>query len=283
MPARPGRGARIGRHGRVTQAGHRPICRGTTLAAVTADRSVTRRAVITLFRHQPALVGLPTENPVPDESRPGDHRLRRPGRRPGAGRGRRRLGTPRESLLAEGPAGRSPVSRPGAPAAARGRGDLPGALARPGRRGASPRAAPDAGMVGRRTAADIRHRRGADRPAGRSRPAHPRRGGAVRLRRQRTGITFVEAGSHQPIAAGVRHLDFSGDLIDQAVLAHVVAELSAGGAVDTTSTSAIGSLTHLRAECRAAKERLSSGQRHLAARTVAWLPRRRPAHPHRTR
>ena len=73
-----------------------------------------------------------------------------------------------------------------------------------------------------------------------------------------TGITFVEAGSHQPIAASVRHLDFSGDLIDQAVLAHVVAELSAGGAVDTTSTSAIGSLTHLRAECRAAKERLSS-------------------------
>ena len=156
------------------------------------------------------------------------------------------------------PCGRSPVSRPGTPAAARGRGDLPGALARPGRRGASPRAAPDAGMVGRRTAADIRHRRGADRPAGRSRPAHPRRGGVVRLRRQRDrhhvrGGGVPSADRRQRAAPRLlRRPDRPGRP------AHVVAELSAGGAVDTTSTSAIGSLTHLRAECRAAKERLSS-------------------------
>lgn len=40
----------------------------TTLAAVTSDRSVTRRAVITLFRHRPPVVGVPTENPTPDEA-----------------------------------------------------------------------------------------------------------------------------------------------------------------------------------------------------------------------
>ena len=38
----------------------------------------------------------------------------------------------------------------------------------------------------------------------------------------------------------------------------MVAELSAGGTLDVTGTSAIGSLTRLRAQCRAAKERLST-------------------------
>lgn len=71
-----------------------------------------------------------------------------------------------------------------------------------------------------------------------------------------TSVTLVNSG--QPIAPTVRHLDFSGDLIDQGLLAHVVAELSAGGTLDVTGTSAIGSLTRLRAQCRAAKERLST-------------------------
>jgi hypothetical protein len=60
------------------------------------------------------------------------------------------------------------------------------------------------------------------------------------------------------IGPTLRHHDFSGDLIDQGLLAHVVAELSAGGTLDVTGTSAIGSLTRLRAQCRAAKERLST-------------------------
>ncbi|WP_445165831.1 Hsp70 family protein [Mycolicibacterium sp. Dal123E01] len=72
-----------------------------------------------------------------------------------------------------------------------------------------------------------------------------------------TSITLVE-GARGQIAPTVRHHDFSGDLIDQGLLAHVVAELSAGGSLDVTSTSAIGSLTRLRAQCRAAKERLST-------------------------
>jgi hypothetical protein len=72
-----------------------------------------------------------------------------------------------------------------------------------------------------------------------------------------TSLTLVDGNGAQ-IAPTVRHLDFSGDLIDQALLAHVVAELSAGGTLDVTGTSAIGSLTRLRAQCRAAKERLST-------------------------
>ncbi|MFN8033158.1 MAG: Hsp70 family protein [Mycobacterium sp.] len=74
-----------------------------------------------------------------------------------------------------------------------------------------------------------------------------------------SSITLLDpASGYRPIAPTVRHLDFSGDLIDQGLLAHVVTELSAGGPLDVTGTSAIGSLTRLRAECRAAKERLST-------------------------
>jgi hypothetical protein len=74
-----------------------------------------------------------------------------------------------------------------------------------------------------------------------------------------TSITLLDAaGGYRPIAPTVRHLDFSGDLIDQGLLAHVVTELSAGGPLEVTGTSAIGSLTRLRAQCRAAKERLST-------------------------
>ncbi len=56
----------------------------------------------------------------------------------------------------------------------------------------------------------------------------------------------------------MRYPDLSGDLIDQAVLTQVIADLSAAGAIDLTSTAAIGSLSRLRAQCRAAKERLST-------------------------
>ncbi|HEY5149076.1 MAG TPA: Hsp70 family protein [Mycobacterium sp.] len=74
-----------------------------------------------------------------------------------------------------------------------------------------------------------------------------------------TSITLLNAAAgYRPIVPTVRHLDFSGDLIDQGLLAHVVAELSAGGPLDVTRTSAIGALTRLRADCRAAKERLST-------------------------
>lgn len=74
-----------------------------------------------------------------------------------------------------------------------------------------------------------------------------------------TSLTLVDAAKgYQRITATVRHADFSGDLIDQALLNHVVADLSSAGSFDTSATSAIGSLTRLRAACRHAKEQLSS-------------------------
>ncbi|WP_328357910.1 Hsp70 family protein [Mycobacterium sp. NBC_00419] len=74
-----------------------------------------------------------------------------------------------------------------------------------------------------------------------------------------TSVALLDASAgYRPIEAPLRHLDFSGDLVDQGVLAHVLAELSAGRTLDVTGTSAFGSLSRLRADCRAAKERLST-------------------------
>ena len=39
----------------------------TNLAAVTADRAVTRRPVLTLYRQRPPEVGVPSENPMLNE------------------------------------------------------------------------------------------------------------------------------------------------------------------------------------------------------------------------
>lgn len=74
-----------------------------------------------------------------------------------------------------------------------------------------------------------------------------------------TSITLVDAGNaFAPVGATVRHTDFSGDLVDQALLTHVIDDLSAAGTIDLSGTSAIGSLSRLRAQCRGAKERLST-------------------------
>jgi hypothetical protein len=66
------------------------------------------------------------------------------------------------------------------------------------------------------------------------------------------------AGDYQPLAPTVRHHDFSGDLIDQALLTTVMANVPSTGGFDPSGTSAIGSLRRLRAGCRVAKEQLSS-------------------------
>lgn len=74
-----------------------------------------------------------------------------------------------------------------------------------------------------------------------------------------TSITLVDAAHGcRPVGPTVRHLDFAGDMVDQALLTHVIGELAGAGSVDLNSTSAIGSLWRLRAECRRAKERLSA-------------------------
>jgi molecular chaperone DnaK (HSP70) len=71
-----------------------------------------------------------------------------------------------------------------------------------------------------------------------------------------TNITVMDAGDDRPVAATLRHHDFSGDLIDQELLTAFMANLPATSPFDPSS--AIGSLSRLRATCRRAKEQLSS-------------------------
>ena len=66
------------------------------------------------------------------------------------------------------------------------------------------------------------------------------------------------AAGYQAVTPAVRHTEFSGDRLDQALLTHVIDDLSTGGSFDTSATSAIGSLTQLPTACRFAKEQLSS-------------------------
>ncbi|OBK73367.1 Hsp70 family protein [Mycobacterium sp. 1164985.4] len=74
-----------------------------------------------------------------------------------------------------------------------------------------------------------------------------------------TSVSLFDADNgYAQIGETVRHHDLSGDLVDQALLTHVIEDLSAAGAVDLSSTSAIGSLSRLRSQCRGAKERLST-------------------------
>jgi hypothetical protein len=85
-----------------------------------------------------------------------------------------------------------------------------------------------------------------------------------------TSITLVDAtNGFAPVGTTVRHTDLSGDLIDQALLTHVINDLSAAGTIDLSGTSAIGSLSRLRAQCRGAKERLSTA---AVTSLVAELP-----------
>ncbi|WNG93257.1 Hsp70 family protein [Mycobacterium sp. ITM-2016-00318] len=72
------------------------------------------------------------------------------------------------------------------------------------------------------------------------------------------GITLVDAAAEDaPIGDTVRVPDFSGDQIDQAVIAKVVAEVFEASDADPAGTSMVGSLAVLRDECRRGKERLS--------------------------
>lgn len=74
-----------------------------------------------------------------------------------------------------------------------------------------------------------------------------------------TSITFMRAdGDYQALAPTVRLHDFSGDLIDQALLTAVISNMPSTASFDPAGTVAIGSLSRLRSGCRAAKEQLSS-------------------------
>ncbi|WP_102141277.1 Hsp70 family protein [Mycobacterium hubeiense] len=74
-----------------------------------------------------------------------------------------------------------------------------------------------------------------------------------------TSITLADAAAgFTPVGETVRYAEFSGDQIDQAILTHVMSGIADASDTDPSGTAMVGSLARLRAECRLAKERLSS-------------------------
>ena len=73
-----------------------------------------------------------------------------------------------------------------------------------------------------------------------------------------TSITLADAASDfTPIADTLRYQDFSGDLVDQALMVHALDNAARGNTIDPASTAVVGQFAGLRHECQLAKERLS--------------------------
>jgi actin-like ATPase involved in cell morphogenesis len=231
----------------------------TNLAAVTAERAVTRRSVLTLYRQRPPEVGVPSENPMLNE--PGlvitDFV--------------ERVSDPDGIVAADGTTHSSETLvadalRAVSYAATEGRA-LPDTVAvtHPAHWGP---AAVDAVRVALNRVAEWSDGRLTLLPdsaaaliALEANPGVPNRGIIAVCDFGGTGTTLAladAANGYRAVAPAVRHGEFSGDLIDQALLTHVVTELSSAGSFDTAATSAIGSLAALRSACRRAKEELSS-------------------------
>lgn len=231
----------------------------TNLAAVTADRAVTRKPVLTLYRQRPPEVGVPSENPKLTEpglvitdfvDRVGDQ-----GGITAADNTTHRA----ETLIAD-------ALRALAYTATDGRA-LPEAVA------VTHPAHWDAAVVNSVRLALGRVPEWARGPlvllpdsaaalfALYANPGVPETGivAVCDFGGSGTTLSLVDAANgYQAITQPVRHTEFSGSRIDQALLTHVIGNLSTEGSFDTTATSAIGSLSQLRTACRDAKERLSS-------------------------
>jgi cell division ATPase FtsA len=231
----------------------------TNLAAVTATRAVTRKPVLTLYQHRRPEVGVPSENPMLNE--PGlviADFVDRVGDQVGivAADGTAHRG---ETVVAD-------ALQAMAYTATDGRA-LPEAVAITHPVHWEP-AAVDALQVALSQVSEWSGGRLSLLPdstaaltALQSSSGLPNRGiiAVCDFGGSGTSLTLVDAANgYQPLGPTVRHTEFSGDQIDQALLNHVVADLSSAGTFDGSATSAIGSLNQLRAACRHAKEELSS-------------------------
>lgn len=231
----------------------------TNLAAVTAERAVTRKPVLTLYRQRPPEVGVPSENPKLDE--PGliindfvSH-----------------VGDPTGIAAADGTTHRSETLiadalRALAYAATDGR-PLPDAVAVTHPAHWEP-AAVDAVRVALNRVSEwsggpmvLLPDSVAALVALQVNPGVPDHGiiAVCDFGGSGTTLSLVDAAQdYRAVAPAVRYSEFSGDRIDQALLTRVVADLSSAGSFDNAATSAIGSVNRLRTACRYAKERLSS-------------------------
>ncbi|MDT5350260.1 MAG: hypothetical protein QOH91_3547 [Mycobacterium sp.] len=227
----------------------------TNLAAVTPDHSITRKPVLTLYRQRPPEVGVPSENPRLDE--PGlvindfvD-----------------RVGDPVGIVAADGSVHRSEALvadglRALAYTATGGR-PLPESVAVTYPAHWAPKAVDALGSALSRVSEWSSRARpltlipdaAATLLAVRANPGIPARGivAVCDFGGSGTSITLVDAAAeYHPVGPTVRHHDFSGDRIDQALLTAVIDDMP------STGSSAIGSLSRLRVSCRGAKEQLSS-------------------------
>ncbi|MGA7054243.1 MAG: Hsp70 family protein, partial [Mycobacterium sp.] len=233
----------------------------TNLAAVTLDRAVTRKPVLTLYRQRPPEVGVPSENPRLDEpglvitdfvDRVGDP-IGIVAADGSAHRGETLIADGLRALAYSAAAGRTPPDSVAVTYPAHWGLKAVDALGASVSRVAewSNRARPLT-LIPDAAAALL---------AARANPGIPARGvvAVCDFGGSGTNITLVDAaGDYQPLAPTLRHHDFSGDLIDQALLMAVMANCPSAGLSDPSGTSAIGSLSRLRASCRSAKEQLSS-------------------------
>jgi molecular chaperone DnaK (HSP70) len=233
----------------------------TNLAAVTGDHAVTRKPVLTLYRERPPEVGLPAENP----------RLNQPGVVMTGFVNR--VGDPRGVVAADGSV--HPGEELIADAlralayAATGGHALPESVAVTYPAHWQSHAVDTLGAA-LSDVSDWSHRTeplllipdaAATLLAVRTNPGLPSHGtvAVCDFGGSGTNVTLMAAGGdYQALVPTVRNHDFSGDLIDQALLSAVIANMPSTGAFDPAATAAIGSLSRLRTGCRGAKERLSS-------------------------
>ena len=219
----------------------------TNLVAVPAGRPpMVRNAVLTLFGRRPPEVGVPSENPRPDE-----HGLVLTGFV-------ERVGDPVPIVASDGSAHsgeRLVVDALGALTRSAGLGRPPErtVVAVPAHWRDSVVAALRAQLPGTPVVSDAV----AALTALRAGPGLPARGIVALCDFGATGtsITLADAAAgFRRVGQTVRYDEFSGDQIDQAIVKYVLADLD----VDPSSTSAVVALTRFREQCRMAKERLSA-------------------------
>ncbi|OBH48959.1 Hsp70 family protein [Mycobacterium mantenii] len=231
----------------------------TNLAAVTANNAITRKPVLTLYPDRPAEIGIPAENP----------RLQGPG--VVITGFVNRVGDPRGVVAVDGSVHRSEVLiadslRALAYAATGGRA-LPDNVAVTYPAHWESHAVEALGAALSEIPEWSRRARpillipdaAATLLAVRTNPGIPPRGTVAicDFGGSGTSITLMHAdGDYRALAPTVRHREFSGDLMDQALLGVVIANMPTTGAFPT-GTAAIGSLSRLRSACRVAKEQLS--------------------------
>lgn len=244
----------------------------TNLAAVTADHAITRKPVLTLYRQRPPEVGVPSEN----------HRLDEPGLV--INDFVDRIGDPAATVASDGSVHRSEaLAADGLRAlayVATGGRPLPGTVAVTYPAHWRPRAVDALGSALRRVAEwsnealTLIPDAAATLYAVRANPGLPARGiiAVCDFGGSGTSITLVDAaGEYEPVAPTLRYPDFSGDVIDQALLTSVMAELPSRSWFDPADSPAIGSVARLRGSCRSAKERLSASAETTLAEDLSGL------------